>query len=163
MLAGCSDDDPDAQAEEELLQSLEETTTTLPPGEEGLQAEATFTVTLGDASGEYEYTQSELVASTLTGTSDVPVQLHASDPDDPLRELTISGAVEVGQDQPTSPTLALGLNVELDDTVVALNSLAGECVLTVERLDQTSMAGSFVCASIYAEEDLTAQGTFSAG
>ena len=139
-----------------------ESTTTTAPDEEGLQASATFTVTLGQSSGDYEYTQSELVASTLESTPTVPVQLHASAPEDPLRELSLFGAVEEGADQPTTQTLALAFNVELEGNVVALNSVAGECVVTVDALDQTSIAGSFLCSSTYAEEDLTAEGTFQA-
>ena len=126
-----------------------------------VDASAKFTVELGDQSGRYEFVQSEIVPSTLDGTPQVPVSIHAADKDELLEEFVLSGQVERGR-QKTSDDLALALNVSVGNLSMLFNSTDGDCTVKVKTLTDSRIAGSFTCDTTYGGEPLTARGRFKA-
>jgi hypothetical protein len=131
-------------------------------GEGGdVRASAKFTVDLGDQSDRFNFRQSGITNSTLRGTPQVPVSLHASPKSDDLEEFVLAGRVEKGE-QETSEDLALGLNVTVGDTSMFLSSTDGECSVKVRTLTDSRIAGSFTCDTTYGGDPLTAEGRFKA-
>jgi hypothetical protein len=126
-----------------------------------IKASAKFTVQLGDQSGTYDFGQSKITKSQLDWTPQVPVSLHASPKSDPFQEFTLSGRVKKGK-QATSEAVALGLNVEVGNQSMLLNSTDGGCTVRVATLTSRRVAGSFTCDTTYGGQPLKAMGTFKA-
>ena len=82
---------------------------------------------LGDQSTRFDFIQSTVVPSTLNGTPQVPVSLHASAEDDFLEEFVLAGQVEKGR-QKTSDDVAPGLNVTVGNSSMFLNSTDGDAL-----------------------------------
>jgi hypothetical protein len=126
-----------------------------------VDASAEFSLTYQGETQEYAYSQSAVIGSTLTGTPQVPVSLHATDPDEFLDEFVLAGQVDEGE-QETSDALAVGVGVHIGDSVVSLNSTEGDCTVDVESISESEIAGTFHCEVDYAGEPVTADGTFAA-
>ena len=126
-----------------------------------VRASAIFTVELGDQSDRFNFRQSGITNSTLQGTPQVPVSLHASPKSDELEEFVLAGRVEKGE-QETSEDLALGLNVTVGDASMFFNSVDGECTVKVRTLTDSRIVGSFTCDTTYGGDPLTAKGRFKA-
>jgi hypothetical protein len=126
-----------------------------------VDARAKFTVTIATATQRFSFGQSEIVASTLDATPQVPVSLHAAPKSDPFAEFVLSGKAKKGT-QTTSARLVLTLNVELGDSSMLLTSDEGDCTITVRILTASRIAGSFTCDATYGGDDVTASGTFRA-
>ena len=83
---------------------------------------------------------------------------------DRFEVLTISGTVTSG-DQPTSSALSVQFMLQQGSKLVAFSSSGGECDITVETLDETSLRGSFDCpelTSIDGNRTVKAAGSFEA-
>jgi hypothetical protein len=126
-----------------------------------VKASAKFTVELGDQSGSYSFGQSRITKSQLDATRQVPVSLHAAPPSDPFREFVLSGRVKKGK-QVTSGAVALGLNVDVGNQSMLLNSTDGGCTVRVTTLTKRRIVGSFKCDTTYGGEPVNAAGTFKA-
>jgi hypothetical protein len=127
-----------------------------------VDASAEFTVRLGSARDRFDFVQNPVTASTLEGTRQVPVSLHASDPSDPFEELVLAGRPAKGK-QRTSDALALGLNIGVGGKSMLFSSTDGECTIRVRELSATRIAGRFTCDATYGGDPLGAKGTFKAG
>jgi hypothetical protein len=130
-------------------------------GAKTVKASAKFTVQLADRSGSYDFTQSRVTKSTLDGTRQVPVSLHASPKSNPIQEFVLAGRVKKGT-QPTSDAVALGLSVDIGGQSMLLNSTDGGCTVNVTRLTKSRVTGSFTCDTTYADQPVHAEGTFKA-
>jgi hypothetical protein len=126
-----------------------------------VDATAEFSLTYQGETQDYTYAQSEIVESTLTGTPQVPVSLHATDPDEFLDEFVLAGQVDEGE-QATSDALAVGVGVHIGDSVVSLNSTEGDCTVDVETISESEIEGTFHCDVDYAGDPVTADGSFAA-
>jgi len=126
-----------------------------------VKASAKFTVQLADLSGSYDFTQSRVTKSTLDGTRQVPVSLHASPKSNPIQEFVLAGRVKKGT-QPTSDAVALGLSVDVGGQSMLLSSTDGGCTVNVTKLTKSRITGSFTCDTTYGTEPVVAQGTFKA-
>jgi hypothetical protein len=126
-----------------------------------VKASAKFTVQLADLSGSYDFTQSRVTKSTLEGSRQVPVSLHASPKSNPIQEFVLSGRVKKGT-QPTSEAVALGLSVDVGGQSMLLNSTDGGCTVNVTKLTKSRITGSFTCDTTYADQPVHAEGTFKA-
>jgi hypothetical protein len=126
-----------------------------------VRASATFTVQLADQSGSYNFGQSKITKSRLDATPQVPVSLHAAPKAEPFEEFVLSGRVKKGT-QETSEAVALGINVEVGNQSMLLNSTDGGCTVKVTTLTKSRVTGSFTCDSTYGGDPLTAKGTFKA-
>jgi hypothetical protein len=126
-----------------------------------VDAKARFTVTIATATQRFSFGQSEIVASTIDGTPQVPVSLHAAPKSDPFSEFVLSGRVKKGT-QKTSEQLVLALNVEIGAGSMLLTSDDGDCTIKVKTLTDSRIAGSFSCDTTYGGDDVSASGTFRA-
>jgi hypothetical protein len=126
-----------------------------------VKASAKFSVQLADQSGSYEFGQSKITRSRLDATPQVPVSLHAARKSEPFQELVLSGRVKKGT-QKTSEAVALGINVEVGNQSMLLNSTDGGCTVKVTTLTKSRVSGSFTCDTTYGGDPLTAKGTFKA-
>jgi hypothetical protein len=126
-----------------------------------VKARAKFTVTLATATERFAFGQSEIVASTLGGTPQVPVSLHAAPKSEPFTEFVLAGKAKKGA-QKTSEALVLALNVEVGEQSMLLTSDEGDCTVKVKTLTDSRIAGSFTCDTTHGSEDVTASGTFRA-
>jgi hypothetical protein len=126
-----------------------------------VDAKARVTVTIATATQRFSFGQSEIVASTLDGTPQVPVSLHAAAKSDPFTEFVLSGQVKKGS-QKTSEQLVLALNVEIGTSSMLLSSDDGDCTVKVKTLTDSRIAGSFSCDTTYGGDDVSASGTFRA-
>jgi hypothetical protein len=126
-----------------------------------VKASAKFTVQLADQSGSYDFTQSRVTKSTLEGTRQVPVSLHASPKSNPIQEFVLAGRVKKGT-QPTSEAVALGLSVDIGGQSMLLNSTDGGCTVNITKLTKSRVTGSFTCDTTYADQPVHAEGTFKA-
>lgn len=126
-----------------------------------VDATADFTLTYQGDSQDYSYVQSTIVPSTLDGTPQVPVSLHAADPDELLDEFVLSGRVEEGE-QSTSDAVALGVGVHIGTSVVSINDTEGDCTVDVATLTEDAIEGTFRCDVDYAGEPATVDGAFAA-
>lgn len=126
-----------------------------------VDASAKFSVKYDGEPAKFSFGQSKIVKSTLQGTPLVPVSLHAADEDDFLREFSLSGRVKKGK-QKTSDAVVIGLSVEVGNHSMLLIEDEGDCTLNVKKLTKTRIAGSFTCDTTYADDTVTAKGTFKA-
>jgi hypothetical protein len=126
-----------------------------------VKASAKFTVELEDQAGRYDFGQSRITKSQLGATPQVPVSLHAGPESDPFQEFVLSGRVKKGK-QATSDAVALGLNVDVGNQSMLLNSTDGGCTVRVTTLTKRRIAGSFTCDTTYGGEPVKAEGKFKA-
>ena len=126
-----------------------------------VKASAKFSVQLADQSGKYEFGQSKIVKSQLEATRQVPVSLHAGPKARPFQEFVLAGRVEKGT-QPTSEAVALGINVDVGNQSMLLDSTDGGCTVKVTTLTKSRVSGSFTCDTTYGGQPLKAKGTFKA-
>ena len=126
-----------------------------------VKASAKFTVQLGDQSGTYDYGQSKITKSQLDATPQVPVSVHAAPKAEPFQEFVLAGRAQKGT-QPTSEAVALGINVDVGNQSMLLDSTDGGCTVKVTTLTKSRVSGSFTCDTTYGGQPLKAKGTFKA-
>jgi hypothetical protein len=125
------------------------------------QAVANFTVTVGGQTVKFEYGQSPITESTLTGTAAVPVVLHATASQDFLQEFVLAGRVKKGTKK-TSAALALGIHVNVRTSSLALDSTVHECTVRVGQRSRSRITGSFSCTATVSAMRFVASGAFMA-
>lgn len=126
-----------------------------------VRAAAMFTLAYGNQQAAFSFPQSRLTKSTLTGTPQVPISLHAASTQDVLQEFALAGRLRKGS-QATSDAVALRIAVDVGSAAVSLGGTAGECTVTVTSLSSARISGSFSCYTVADGMPLTATGTFRA-
>jgi hypothetical protein len=126
-----------------------------------VKASAKFSVQLADQSGKYDFGQSKITKSQLDARPQVPVSLHAAPKAEPFQEFVLAGRAKKGT-QKTSEAVALGINVDVGNQSMLLNSTDGGCTVKVTTLTKSRVSGSFTCDTTYGNQPLKAKGTFKA-